>query len=95
MLAVDPPILPILNCPFFIFSAIWYDSFPMATSGTRERRLHRAGAVMLVAGIIGFTIRVILVVDHGRYDWGDVFLAIGSAAIAIVGIQTMRAQRRS
>ena len=67
---------------------------PMAIRDGNERRLYRAGTVMLVAGIIGFVIRVILVVDHRDYDWGDVFLALGSVGTAIVGFHTMRARRR-
>jgi len=65
----------------------------MASSEATGRRLYRAGAVMMVSGIIGLLIRLILVVDHGRYNFWDVFLALGSAFGAIVGFYTMRAQR--
>ena len=57
----------------------------MASSEATGRWLHRAGAVMMVSGIIGLLVRLILVVDHGRYNFGDVFLALVSAFGAIVG----------
>jgi hypothetical protein len=65
----------------------------MSVPNEASPRLYWAGLVLLVAGVGGFGIRVALTINHGTYDWGDVFLIVGSGGIAVVGLYTMRSSR--
>jgi hypothetical protein len=66
----------------------------MTTDAGNERRLYRAGVILLVTGIIGLLIRAILVVKHQRYDGADLVVALGSGGAAIAGFSMIRRHRR-
>lgn len=62
------------------------------TMSDRNRSLHRAGLVMFLAGLVGLTIRMVLMVFHPPSHASDVILLLGAALFVIAGVLTMRAK---